>query len=213
MSGLLTALLFVLGCAAAGRDEHMSQAPPPSPSGAAALAPISGHPPVTTSGVVASIDPATGIITFQDGRIMKLTEQSTVLQPVEARAVRPGEPVIVRNALPVGVKTTNVAPDKRQRMATIASIDEPSQMVRLTDGTAVRVTPSTKMQMGTAGAPLVLAELRPGDELVIVIAEGSPATAGQEASPAPSALPREAATSPAPSEASQVMVFRQPQAP
>jgi len=138
-----------------------------TPAPALAATPIPGHRPITTTGVVASYDPATGVLTFKDGRMVKLTEQSKVLQPAETRAVRPGEPVIVRNALPVGVQSASSATGsaaegaktlrgKRQRMGTIASIDEPNQVVRLTDGTAVRVTPSTQMHMGTAGKTMVL---------------------------------------------------------
>jgi len=138
-----------------------------TPAPALAATPIPGHRPITTTGVVASYDPATGVLTFTDGRMVELTEQSKVLQPVETRAVRPGEPVIVRNALPVGVQSASSATGsaaegaktlrgKRQHMGTIASIDEPNQVVRLTDGTAVRVTPSTQMHMGTAGKTMVL---------------------------------------------------------
>lgn len=206
LATLLVAVTIIVGCA------RESQTPPPPPSAAAPpVAPIPGHPPVTTSGVVASFDPANGVITFEDGRMVKLMERTKMLQPIETRAVRPGEPVIVRNALPVGLKSAAAASPsgaREQRMATIAAVDEPNQMVKLTDGTVVRVTPSTKMHMGTAGAPLVLTQLRPGDELVIVMAEPGPVASGQS----PSALPREA-TATAPRDASEVMVFRQPQAP
>jgi len=51
-------------------------------------------------------------------------------------------------------------------MGTIASIDQPNQIVTLTDGTAVRVTPSTQMHMGMAGKTMALTDRQPGDELV-----------------------------------------------
>jgi hypothetical protein len=98
---------------------------------AADAAPIPGHPPVTMTGVVASFDPASGVLTFKDGRIVKLTGQSKVLKPAETTTVRPGEQVIVRNALPVGVQSAKASTSgKKQRMATVASVDEPNQIVR-----------------------------------------------------------------------------------
>jgi hypothetical protein len=81
------------------------------------------------------------------------------------------------------------------------------------DGTAIPVTPSTQMHMGTAGKAIVLADLRPGDELVIVMVDaGSTPMTMHDATTGPSALPREA-TSETPSEAGGLMVFRNPQTP
>lgn len=149
------------------------------------LVPIAGHAPVTTSGTVSSFDPATGILTFRDGRMVKLTDQTRVLQPADTRTVRTGEQVIVQNALPVGVSSSSIPSltGKRQRMATVAEVDASSQIVRLTDGTVVRVVPSTRMHMGTAGRTVTLTDLRPGDELVIVMADLSSRTTSSTASP------------------------------
>jgi len=233
----LGTLLLTAACAAQGQRVNQTAAEPPPavpapgvlippPTGMRSLtegiAPIPGHPPVTMSGVVKSVDPVLEMITFQDGRTVKLSRQSKVLQPVDIRTVRPGAQVVVRDALPAGVwsKSLGGSPDaasaaasgKRQRMATVASIDEPNQTVQLTDGTAVRVTPSTEMHLGTAGAALVLADLRPGDELVIVIADDASTPAGTDATAAPSALPRPPAST-SPRMASEVMVFRESQTP
>jgi hypothetical protein len=228
---LTMALPLVAGCSGATKSQRVTEAPsPPSPiapaptvatappagTSAAGLNPIPGHPPVTTTGVVASVDPATGTVTFRDGRTVKLTDQSKVLQPVNPREVRPGAEVVVRNALPVGVRSASVAPGsgKRQRMATVASIDEPNQTVKLMDGTSIKVTPSTNMHMGTAGASVVLTELRPGDELVIIVADEGAATSGGTTGamtgrePSPSALPRQEGASTVPTEPSELMVFR-----
>jgi len=229
---LLTTLPLAAGCAHGARGQQVSQAPPtpvapadgamrtPAPPTAAAMPsppPIPGHPPVTTSGVVASYDPATDVVTFKDGRIMKLTDQSTVLQPVDRRAVRPGEPVVVRNALPVGVqsaKASTKATGKRQRMATVASVDQQKRLISMTDGSTVHVQENIPMHMGTDGAAVLLTDLRPGDELLIVIADAPAAAAGTTA---PSALPRAAAdpagTPTPPDEASELMVFRNREAP
>ena len=209
-------LALTASCAHSARGERIAAAAPAPATTAAS--PITGHPPVTTSGVVARYDPSTDVVTFKDGRVMKLTDRSIMLQPVERRAVRPGEAVIVRDALPVGVQAPKVSMrGKRQRMATVASVDEPNRLVRLTDGTAVHVTDNTNMRMGTEGATVVLTELRPGDELLIVVADVPAPSAGATA---PNALPR-AAIGPSstaapggpPEEASELMVFRSQEAP
>jgi hypothetical protein len=174
----------------------------------------------------------------QDGRTVKLTDQTKVLTPVELTAVRPGTPVVVRNAMPAAVQSAK-ATGKRQKMGTVASIDKQKQLVYLTDGTSVRVAPSTNMHMGTQGATILLTDLKPGDELVIVLMDappaaaagtfgatstttaqpvivpGSPSTAGTSSSPDPSALPRSVVTgAPSdPSDAVELMVFREVQAP
>ena len=229
------------GCARGTSSQRASQAPMPPSSTAAApstaaptqsevITPIPGHPPVTASGVVASVDPAAGIVTFRDGRTVKLTDTSKVLQPVDPRAVRPGEVVVVRDALPMAVQTASApaATARRQKMATVASVDQANGLVHTLDGDIVRVTPATKMHMGTAGQAIVLTDLRPGDELMIVMLDepspgsrtpgtmSSPGTAGARSTtggvaPAePSALPR--ASAGVPRDASELMVFRR-QAP
>jgi hypothetical protein len=208
-------LPLAVGCSRAGRGERMSQAePPPQPRAmntpTDAAMPIPGHPPVSTSGVVASFDPSAGIVTFKDGRTFKLTEQSVILQPVDSRALRSGEPIIVRNAMPIGVRSASKASSgKRQRMATVASVDQGNRVVRMTD--------STNMHMGADGPVIVLTDLRPGDELVIVMVDDTAATPAKQAkvtppTGSPSALPREAITGP-PDDAAELMVFRNAEAP
>jgi hypothetical protein len=222
---LSMALILGAGCSRGARQQRVSEAPPPPPTVAAstteAATPIPGHPPVTMSGVVAHFDPATGILTFEDGRTVKVTEKSKVLRPVETRTVRAGEPVIVRDALPVGVQSASTRPGsataragdgKRHRVGTVARVDQQNQHVWLTDGTAVRATPSTRMRMGTAGKTIVLAELRPGDELVIVMEKDGATPPKPDGATAASALPREVASA-TPVEASELMVFREAQAP
>jgi hypothetical protein len=221
-------LPLAVGCAHTTRGERISQTPPPppavsqappvvtpapppvtpAPGTSAATTPIPGHPPVTVSGVVSSYDRATGIVTFQDGRRVKVTEQSTVLERTERSALRPGESVVVRRALPLGLESSGAAVGQRQRMATVASIDEPNQMIVLSDGTAVRVTNATRMHMGLHGPTVVLNTVRPGDEIIVVTAPPASSASGAAA---PSALPRQAlrpGESSAAPEASEIMVFR-----
>jgi len=237
-------LSLVAGCSHASRSTRVSSAPPdtgpavsstsqPSPTTAAAATPIPGHPPVTTTGVVAKFDPASGVLLFQDGRAVTLTNQSQVLepramQPLDPSAIRPTDRVVVHNALPIGVRTGSKA-SKRQKVGTVASVNRQQQSVQLTDGSVVRVTPSTNMHMGAdGGAALVLTDLRPGDEIVIVMTEvssGATTSGTQRAAPPPppaatsqpSALPSQATITGSPSDptdtASELMVFREAQAP
>jgi hypothetical protein len=240
--GILTmALALTAGCSSTSKSQRASQAPAPppavttapparAPSTPAGLNPIPGHPPVTVSGIVASLDPATGVLTFKDGRQVRLTDQSKILQPTDARSVRPGELVLVRDALPIGVRTASTGPGtgRRQRMATVSSVDQANQLVQLTDGTSIRVPPSTNMHMGTAGEIVLLTDLRSGDELVIIVSDDTPsmsgtpgaattgagttgAMTGRDATGSPSALPRQGMAtggSTVPTEPAELMVFR-----
>ena len=61
-------------------------------------------------------------------------------------------------------------------------------------------------------APLVLADLRPGDELVIVIEDDASTKAATDATATPSAMPRPPAST-SPRTASEVVVFREAQTP
>jgi hypothetical protein len=171
--------------------------------------PIPGHPPVTVSGIVHGFDPATAILRFEDGRMVKLTSESKVVRPPGA-VVRAGDAVVLQDVLPVGVRAgvKSLAVGKPQRMATVAAVDE-TGLVRLTDGTTVRVTGSTNVHRGATGSSAVLTDLRPGDELVVVLgaADAAPPTPGD----APSALVRQDLSRPA--EAIELMIFAVPGRP
>jgi hypothetical protein len=213
---LIVTVTVVLAAACAGQGERVSDSaaePPPAvpapgvliPSSAEGLAPIPGHPPVTMSGALKSVDPKVGAITFEDGRTVMVSRESEVLVPISVDQVRPGTPIVVRNALPVGVGArTAVAAGKSQRMATVTSVDESEQLVELTDGTEVRVSSSTQLHHGIDGPSIGLADLRPGDELVIVTDDAAVAA---ERGAAPSASPR-SSTPEAPRPAREVMIFR-----
>jgi hypothetical protein len=243
---MLVALSLVAACSRAAKSERISQAPPPAPAPRAAPVPpggpgtvgvIPGHPPVTTSGVVANFDPDSGLLTFVDGRTVKITDRTKVFPPGHApRSLRPGDRVVVQDALPVGVRTASTAAkgNKNQRMGTVRSVDAPNGLVVLTDGNVVHVAPAASVHVGTDGAAMVLADLRPGDELVIVVSDASvPAAAATSetrasSSSAPSSAnapgsgstrtytsstePSSAAVSPTPLEGNELMLFRE-QAP
>jgi len=205
LSVVLT-ILLVAACASSVSGQAVI---PAEPLPAAVPVPMAGHPPVTVSGVIATFDPATDIFRLDDGRMVKLTSQSKVVVPV-AGAIRPGDVVVLHDVLPIGVQSgvKTLAVGQPQRMGTIASVDEDRGLVRLTDGTAVRVNRSTNVHLGAAGSNVALTQVSPGDELVAVLGGSS----GDDAATPPSALAREDAAPPA-VEAGEVMTFRVPRRP
>ena len=200
---LAVALPIVVASANTIVDERASAASPAAVP-AAASQPIADHPPITVSGVVKGFDPATDVLSFEDGRMVKLTGRSTVAQPAGA-AIRAGDRVVLQDVLPVGVHAgvKVLAVGKPQRMAVVSAVDEPTGLVRLADGSIVRVTGSTNVHLGAAGSSVALTELAPGDQVVIVLTD--PADPGEAAS----ALPRQD-LEPRPFEAAEVMLFRVP---
>ncbi|HEY7519313.1 MAG TPA: hypothetical protein VIE36_13545 [Methylomirabilota bacterium] len=166
-----------------------------------------GHPPIDASGTVARVDRHNGIITLQDGRMLKLTDRTLVWQPSRIETLQPGAQVFVRNAQPVFASTPGHAP-VGTRMGTVLSVDPANTLIRLDDGTLVRVTPATRLRMGDRD--LLLSDLRRGDELMISTQPPVVSNSGS----AVSALPREATTLGAITvDASEVQVVRRVQAP
>ena len=217
---VLTTLLLATACA--GQSQRVSDSatePPPavpapgalvpSPAGSSlseGLSPIPNHPPVTMSGRLKSVDPKLGTITFEDGRTVMLSRESEVYVPASIEQVRPGIPIVVQHALPVGLWSGTAPAGKSQRMATVESVDASGHVIQLTDGTTVRVPPSTPMHVGVDGPSLALADLEPGDELIIVMTEDADsAKADRDATP--SASPR-SSTPESPRPPAEVMIFR-----
>jgi hypothetical protein len=223
---LVVMISLAVGCATPARDTRVSQAPPPAVPAPGALigpptgwrtltegqppVPIPGHPPVTASGVVASYDTGTSILRFEDGRMVKLTNRTVALQP-RTNVIRIGDLVVLQDVLPVGVQsgTKTLALGRRQRMGRVATVDESRGLVRLTDGTAVHVARTTNVHVGADGSSVTLAQLQPGDEVVIVVDEGNVARIEPSATADafPSALPRQDLTDPS-IDAGEVMIFR-----
>jgi hypothetical protein len=165
-----------------------------------------GHPPIDASGTVARIDRQNGIITLQDGRMLKMTDQTLVWQPSRIDTLQPGAQVFVRNAQPVFASTPGHAP-AGTRMGTVLSVDAANALIRLDDGTLVRVTPATRLRM--SDRDLLLSDLRRGDEVMISTRPPVVTDAG-----AVSALPREATTPGAITlDAFEINVMRRVQAP
>jgi hypothetical protein len=81
----------------------------------------------------------------------------------------------------------------------------------LNDGTTVRISPQTKMGMGSQR--LILSQLQPGDEVLIRIADGAKVTSTETAKgDGASALPRTDFWG-ATIDASEIQILRRPQAP
>ena len=136
-----------------------SSVPPPV---ATVPAPIVG---VDATGVVSHVDAATGTVTLQDGRVLRLTNQTAVWQPSTIQSLRPGTQVYLRAATPVAVQPTATAPQPEWRMGTVRSVDRASAVVVLTDGTAVRIGPNAVVRRGNDR--LMLEQLVPGTEVVV----------------------------------------------
>jgi hyperosmotically inducible protein len=155
---------------------------PSAPSPPTASVP--GQPAVDVTGVVAQVDPATRTITLQDGRVLRLTDQTLVWQPTTFDALKPGASVLVRGAAPVVVQPG--APNE-WRMGTVRHVDRLASQLVLTDGTVVRVPPSVNIHRGADR--LTIEQIVPGSEVVIrrmapsPTAEGS-AMPGQTGTPA-----------------------------
>jgi hypothetical protein len=115
--------------------------------------------------VVASVDPATGTITLQDGRVLRLTSRSAVWQTGTLHGLRPGSQVFVRGATPVAVHPNATAGIPEWRMGTVRSIDRAAGVVVLTDGTVVRVAPSTLVRRGNER--VTIDQIAPGSEVVV----------------------------------------------
>jgi hyperosmotically inducible periplasmic protein len=150
---------------------------PNAPAPPVAAAP--DQPTVDVTGVVAHVDPATGTITLQDGRVLRITNQTIVWQPVPIETVRPGAQVLVRSAVPVVVQPGT---GSEWSMGTVASVDRARSQLVLTDGTVVRVPPAVNIRRGSER--LTLEQIVPGSEVVIRPMAPSP-TATAEGSAMP----------------------------
>ena len=67
-------------------------APPPPMSS------LPGQPTFEAVGIVSQVDPSTGTIILQDGRVLRMTGNTLVWQPTTIQALRPGTQVLVRGA-------------------------------------------------------------------------------------------------------------------
>lgn len=129
--------------------------------------PASGPVPSSTAridatGVVATAEPGTGFLALADGRVLRVTDGTLIWQASTMEALRPGTQVLIRNGRQGGIEGR---PAADWRMGTVRSVDRAAGQLTLTDGTVVRVTPSTVVQRGTER--LTLDALQPGSEIVV----------------------------------------------
>jgi hypothetical protein len=192
-AGPNTVIIVQPGVAAAPpAPPPVSLAPPPA-SAAITPLPAPAPPPIDATGVVAQVDPGSGTVTLADGRVLRVTSRTTIWQPVTVGSIVPGTSIYVRNAEPVAFQPRTqlraVPSTLTYWMGTVRSVDPARSRVELTDGTVVRLRPGARLEFQRQ--PLGIADLRPGDEIVI----GTPRNAQvMVVPPAPavgSALPRQ----------------------
>lgn len=120
---------------------------------------------VDATGIVSHVDPVTGTITLQDGRVLRSTGRTVVWQPSTIQGLRPGAQVLVRDATPIGVQPTATMTTPEWRMGTVRSVDRAAGVIVMNDGTVVRVTPTAIVRRGNDR--VMLDQLAPGTEVVI----------------------------------------------
>ena len=100
--------LVVPGVASAPSTSVVVAAPPPAAPAPAAARPA--RTPVDATGVVSRVDPQTGTIVLEDGRVLQATGRTTVWQAVPVTDVKPGATVYMRNADPVDFRPSAAPP-------------------------------------------------------------------------------------------------------
>ena len=176
---------------------------------------LSEHPPVDAIGTIASIDQQAGIVTLQDGRMLKITEQTTFWQQRSKGEVQPGAQVFVDDAKPVAFRERGKAEmkaDGSMRMGTVAMVDPQTKVIILTDGTRVQMGPTAVIRFN--GQPVAVTELTPGSEIVVRVRPEQPQPAaspgmtdGQQTSLRP------ATGAYAEFQGDEILLLRKPQAP
>ncbi|HET7342883.1 MAG TPA: hypothetical protein VFL90_15570 [Methylomirabilota bacterium] len=179
----------------------------PAPTATVTAPETPARPPVDATGVVSSVDPQTGTITLQDGRVLRATGRTTIWQPVPLTSVTPGASVYVRNGEPVDFRPAAGPPSnlRQFRMGTVSAVDAGQSEIRLSDGTTLRVPPGAHVQLN--GQSLAVSALRPGDEIVVGVPTGSAVSV--QSGGALSALPAQVLMI----EGDWIYVVRRPQAP
>ena len=174
----------------------------PQPTASATSAAASGagaQAPIDVTGTVAQYDPQTGIVTLQDGRMVRISPTASVWQAQRAGDIQPGQQLFLRNAVPVGVQSSGAqVPAGSWRVATVSRVDTANNMLYLTDGTALQVQPTTRLTVN--GQPITLSQVQPGAQ--VALSTGTSSTA-----PSPSAFPRSTSGTPS---SSPIVIFNAP---
>ena len=175
--GFTMVLAMTLGASTALATQPYSQGTAPGYAQASPQGAAPGQP-VDVTGTVAQFDRQNGVITFQDGRAVQLNSQSAVYQaapgastqsgnpsawqPVLAASIQPGSQIYVHNAqmLSMAPAQPNVA---GAHVGVVKYVDPPDGLIALTDGSYVKVLPSTQVQSG--GRTLQLSDIKKGDHV------------------------------------------------
>jgi hyperosmotically inducible periplasmic protein len=148
-----------------------------------------GSARVDATGSVASVEPASGTLVLADGRVVRVTDGTVIWQATTVQSLRPGTQVLIRGGQQAGVEGRVASAPIGWRMGTIRTIDRASGQLVLTDGTVVRVTPSTIVQRGSER--LTVDALQPGWEIVVRVPPAPSVDASQiDVVWAPTALTR-----------------------
>jgi len=135
-----------------------------------------GATTIDVTGSVATKDPATGTLTLADGRVVGVTDATTIWQSGTLQALSPGAPVLIRDGAQAGLEGDASRPGD-WRMGTVRRIVPATGELILADGSVVNVSPTTVVKRGTER--LTLDALQPGWE-VVVKAPAPPETATAE---------------------------------
>ena len=174
-----------------GADATSAKAPPP-----AGPQPTSGAM-VDVTGSVATKDPATGTLTLADGRVVRVTDATTIWQSGTLQALTPGAPVLIRNGAQVGLEGDASRSGAAQsgasrlgewRMGTVRRVVPATGELILSDGSVLKLSPTTVVKRGTER--LTLDALQPGWEVVVKAPTPDAATAEIDVVWAPTASMR-----------------------
>lgn len=148
-----------------------SSSPPP---------PASRQPTSATidaTGNVATVEPSTGTLVLADGRVVRVTDATTIWKSGSVDELRPGARVLIRNGAEAGLEGSTSRPRGEWRMGTVRRVNSAGGELILADGTVVNVSPSTVVRRGNER--LTLDALEPGWE-VVVTAPKPPAVEASE---------------------------------
>ena len=120
---------------------------------------------IDATGNVASVEPSTGTLALADGRVVRVTDATTIWKSSSVEDLKPGAQIMIRNGAQAGVESSASRPQGDWRMGTVRRVNSAAGELILADGTVVNVSPSTIVQRGTQR--LTLDALEPGWEVVV----------------------------------------------
>jgi hypothetical protein len=131
---------------------------------------------IDATGNVATKDPATGTLTLADGRVVRVTDATTIWQSSTLQALSPGAQVLIRNGAQAGLDGGGSRPGE-WRMGTVRRVVPATGELILADGSVLNVSPTTIVKRGTER--LTLDALQPGWEVVVKAPAAPDATAAE----------------------------------